>query len=327
MLITPRPGTNRDTLLKTLREVHQLAEDVHNAGHPPYIRLLEYLRWANKAARLLLTQISPADLDTLVLTRGHEMLVGGISDLSAVVANDPQRTGGVVGDLVDLELSERIAALNEAVEDLAQLLTRWDDHIRYVLPDSSFYIHHPRKVEDADFADLLGLSPSEPVCLLFPMAVIDELDALKESKNPRVRWRSGYTLAALERILSDSGRGTLRPVDMSTLPATGTFRAETTVEVLFDRPGHLRLPNADDEIIDRALSAHALTGRHGVTLLTYDTGQATRARTTGLHVLKLAGDQGTGDEADWSAEEPGPGTGIRAQRRARAAAAGQEGRE
>lgn len=327
MLITPRPGTGRDLILKNLREVHQSAEDVYNAAHPPYIRLLEYLRWANKAARLLRAQISSADMDTLVLTRGHAALVGGISDLSAVVANDPQRTGGVVGDLVDLELTERITALDDAVQDLAQLLTRWDDQIRYVLPDSSFYIHHPRKVEDADFADLLGLSPSEPVCLLFPMAVIDELDVLKESKNPRVRWRSGYTLAVLERILSDAGRGTLRPVDMSPLPQTGTFRAETMVEVLFDQPGRLRLPNADDEIIDRALGAHILAGRHGVMLLTYDTGQATRARTARVHVLKLAGDQGTGDEPDWAAEDSRPGSGGRAQRRARAAATGQEGRE
>lgn len=314
-------------ILKKLREVHQSAEDVYNAAHPPSIRLLEYLRWANKTVRLLRAQISSADMDALVLTRGHAALVSGISDLSAVVAHDPQRTGGVVGDLVDLELTERIAALDDAMQDLAQLLTRWSDGIRYVLPDSSFYIHHPQKVEDADFADLLGLSPSEPVCLLFPMAVIDELDALKGSKNPRTRWRSGYTLAVLEGILSNAGRGTLRPVDTSTLPETGTFRAEISAEILFDQPGHVRLPHADDEIIDRALGAHVLAGRHGVTLLTYDTGQATRARSTGLHVLKLAGDQGTGDEPDWAAVESRPGSGVRAQRRARAAAAGHEGRE
>ncbi|NUS10553.1 MAG: hypothetical protein HOY69_03945 [Streptomyces sp.] len=326
MLITPRPGADRNTVLKTLREVHQAVEDVYNAGHPPYIRLLEYLRWANKAARLLRAQISTADLDALVLTRGHAALLGGISDLSAMIASDIQRTGEVVGGLVDLELTERIAALEDAVADLAQLLTRWEDGIRYVLPDSSFYIHHPNKLQDADFTALLGLSPSEPVRVLFPMAVIDELDALKESKNPRTRWRSGYTLAVLERILSDAGRGTLRPVDASALPETGTFRAEIMVEVLFDQPGHVRLPHADDEIIDRALGAHVLAGRHGVTLLTYDTGQATRARTTGLHVLKLAGDQGTGDEPDWATEGSQPGSGVRAQRRARATAApgGQE---
>ncbi|MEU1036324.1 hypothetical protein ABZ402_48445 [Streptomyces mirabilis] len=57
---------------------------------------------------------------------------------------------------------------------------------------------------------------------------------------------------------------------------------------------------------------------------TYDTGQATRARTTGLPVRKLAGDQGTGTEPDWAAEESRPGTGVRAQRRAQATTAGRE---
>jgi hypothetical protein len=218
MLITLRPGADRNSVLKTLREVHQAVQDVYNAGHPPYIRLLEYLRWANKAARLLRTQISTADLDALVLTRGHAALLGGISDLSAMIANDVQRTGDVVGDLVDLELTERIATLDDAVQDLAQFLTRWDDRIRYVLPDSSFYIHHPGNLEEADFTELLGLSPSEPLCLLFPMAVIDELDTLKESKDRRVRWRSGFTLAVLERILSDAGRGTLHQVTPASCP-------------------------------------------------------------------------------------------------------------
>lgn len=182
-------------------------------------------------------------------------------------------------------------------------------------------------MEDTDFAEILGTSASRPVGLLFPMAVIDELDRLKESKDRRVRWRAGYTLAVLERILSSHGRGTLRPVDTSTLPETGTFRAETLVEVLFDQPGHVRLPNMDDEIIDRALGAHLLAGRHGVTLLTYDTGQAIRARTNGLHVRKLAGDQGTGTEPDWAAEESKPGTGTRAQRRARTTPAVPTGQE
>lgn len=324
MLITPRPGAHRDTILNTLRSVHQAAENVHSAGHPPYIRLLEYLRWTNEAVRLLRAQITAADLDALVLTRGYTALLGGISDLAAMIANDVQRTGGIVGDLVDLELAERISALDNAVQDLAQLLTRWDDEIRYVLPDSSFYIHLPQNMEDTDFADILGVSPSRPVCLLFPMAVIDELDRLKESKDRRVRWRAGYTLDVLERILNNHGRGTLRPVDISTLPETGTSRAETLVEVLLDQPGHVRLPNADDEVIDRALGAHLLAGSHGVTLLTYDPGQATRARTTGLPVRKLAGDQGTGTEPDWAAEESRPGTGVRAQRRAQAATAGRE---
>jgi hypothetical protein len=58
------------------------------------------------------------------------------------------------------------------------------------------------------------------------------------------------------------------------------------IELLFEQPGHVRLPNSDDEIIDRALSVEPLADRE-VTLLTYDTGQPTRARNAGLQVVKL----------------------------------------
>lgn len=47
------------------------------------------------------------------------------------------------------------------------------------------------------------------------------------------------------------------------------------------------LVQADDEIIDRALAAQGLTGTT-VTLLTFDTSQAARARNAGLDVNKLS---------------------------------------
>jgi hypothetical protein len=56
--------------------------------------------------------------------------------------------------------------------------------------------------------------------------------------------------------------------------------------MVFDSPGHVRLPITDDEIIDRALAIQPLAARD-ITLLTYDTGQSTRARNAGLHAIKL----------------------------------------
>ena len=55
----------------------------------------------------------------------------------------------------------------------------------------------------------------------------------------------------------------------------------------------MRLPIDDDEIIDRALAIETLADGK-VTLLTYDTGQFTRARNAGLQVVKL--NQEVGDE-------------------------------
>jgi hypothetical protein len=60
-----------------------------------------------------------------------------------------------------------------------------------------------------------------------------------------------------------------------------------TVEIVFDPPGRIRLPINDDELIDRILAIQPLTGLQ-IILLTYDTGQSTRARAAGLSVKMLA---------------------------------------
>ncbi|MGW7438228.1 PIN domain-containing protein [Streptomyces sp. NPDC054849] len=116
-----------------------------------------------------------------------------------------------------------------------------------------------------------------PVRVLFPMVVVDELDRLKESKDRQTRWRAGYTLAVLDKHLDDDAG------------------APHAVEVLLDPPGHTRLPLPDDENIDRALSARAIAAGP-VRLVTYDTGQAIRAKTADMPVLKLRTDAGTGEE-------------------------------
>src|SRR6185437_17047943 len=77
------------------------------------------------------------------------------------------------------------------------------------------------------------------------------------------------------------------------VPATEhTARGEVTLELLYDPPGHIRLAINDDEIIDRAVAIQPLANRD-VTLITYDTGQSTRARKAGLKAVKLT--KGIGD--------------------------------
>jgi hypothetical protein len=63
----------------------------------------------------------------------------------------------------------------------------------------------------------------------------------------------------------------------------------------YDPPRHERLPINDDEIIDRALAAQS-TASSPVTLLTYDTSQAARARHAGLAVNKFT--KPLGDETE-----------------------------
>jgi hypothetical protein len=62
-------------------------------------------------------------------------------------------------------------------------------------------------------------------------------------------------------------------------------RGKVVVELLFDPPGHTRLPIDDDEIIDRLAAVTPLTGK--ITFLTFDVGQSMRARKAGLNVILL----------------------------------------
>lgn len=80
--------------------------------------------------------------------------------------------------------------------------------------------------------------------------------------------------------------GLLRERDIVPNP-DGLTRSQIAIEIVFDPPGHTRLPINDDELVDRAVAIQALAGDQ-VTVLTYDTGQSTRARAAGLKAKKLA---------------------------------------
>ena len=131
-----------------------------------------------------------------------------------------------------------------------------------------------------------------PIRVLVPMVVVDELDGLKQSKDRHVRWRAGYTLAVLDRLFAKTtGPARLHAAGAFPPAPDGRMRGEAMMELVFDPPAHVRLPINDDEIVDRALAIEPLADRK-VTLLTYDTGQSTRARNAGLQVVKLSKDIG-----------------------------------
>lgn len=290
MLVTPLPGVDRGNVLQVLRSVHTDVSNLYTSGtQGAYPRLLEYLEWTSNAVRMLRGQIRGADIDRLVLTRRQAVLLDGVGRF------DSEEHQKLVNGLVSLELEERVQAFEAAIKEFAALTERWHHSRRLLVPDSSLFIQHKDKFGEADFAKLLSGGP-EPVHVLVPMAVVDELDSLKESKNKHARWRAGYSLAVLDRLLQEASPGILRPADMHE-GSDGPPRGAVTVEVLFDPPGHTRLPISDDEIIDRAVVAQAQAGTP-VTLVTYDTGQSTRARAAGLRVNKLRGDAGTGPEPE-----------------------------
>ncbi|MFJ1610790.1 PIN domain-containing protein [Streptomyces sp. NPDC088253] len=286
MLVTPLPGTHRENLLQNLRTLHTDAINLRGRGaDTAYQALLDYLNWSSTAVRLLRGQIRGTDIDRLILTRRHGVLLDGVGHLAG---SDQQL---LVNGLVSLELDERVDELEQAIRKYEEVSKRWDGERRLLVPDTTVFIKHPAKIEDTDFAALLGGGP-EPVHVLVPMQVIDELDRLKESKDKNTRWRAGYSLAVLDNRIRASGE--LRPANTAS-DTDDPPRGPVTVEVLFDPAGHVRLPDEDDEIIDRAVVAQSLAGKT-VTLVTYDTGQSMRAWSAELRVKKLRTDAGTGPE-------------------------------
>jgi len=79
MLVTPRPGVNRETLFKALQSVYTDAYNLRGGGgaaRNAYERLLAYLEWTSTAVRMLSNQVTNSDLDRLVLTERYRLLAG-----------------------------------------------------------------------------------------------------------------------------------------------------------------------------------------------------------------------------------------------------------
>lgn len=245
-------------------------------GGDPSTTARRYLSWANDSARRLRSQLSPGDVDRLVLTRRHWHLVG----LSGVAQSH-------LGDLVSTELDDRVVDFDRILADLDQERARWWRDGVYVVADTSCFIEHPVKIDCWDLADTLD-TWSRTTRLIMPILVIDQLDGLKQSKDRRTRWRARHTLHVIDKVLQNPREGAeLRKPHLEQVASNAAVpRGHVTVEIVFDPPDHVRLPVDDDEIIDRALAIQTTIGRP-IRFLTYDTGQSTRARAVGLDVMKL----------------------------------------
>jgi hypothetical protein len=255
VLIRPLPGTSAGVILDRLREVCTATENLNSAQYRGPIERRElYLDWANKAVSALWNLVSPADLSRLVMTPAF----WHIQSAAAPLANGTTLT-------IDNEILARKTELEQLHNDLAGQVTFWTG-VPIAVPDSTMFCRHDR-LEDWDLAPLLGITNDRPTHIVIPMVVIDELDRLKESGNQHTRWRARYSLAVLDRVLPD-------PTQFGILRDAGF------------EPGRVRLPGDDDEIIDQAHAVNCLSDRP-ITILTYDTGQSTRARARGLNCRKL----------------------------------------
>lgn len=275
MFVEPLAGVDLDRLRQALWEIETRIGNVRATTGTPVDVYNAYIGWVHDTVRQLSSLVPSDDLGRLVLTPRYWALQAQPTTAEL----QPMR------QLLSAEIDERARVLRDAVESVDAEKQRWQHPGALVMPDTSFYVTHAEKIEDADVAAVVELR-EEPIRILVPILVIDELDNLKRHTDRHVRWRAGYTLAVFDRVLRTSTAPSLLREQ-----TTEASRGQITIEVLFEPPGHERLPIADDEIVSRALTAEARAGRH-VRVVTYDTGQSTRARHAGLAVFKLSTDPG-----------------------------------
>jgi hypothetical protein len=305
-LIAPLPGVSRTHLRASLHQLWTEASNIRGGTYGSgFEQLARYLNWASSAVRTLANQIKPADIDRLILTRGYERLLTLAAPSSAVGSH----TVSVMNEMLNLELSQRVDDLEAARDSLSDAISRWSDSALFIMPDTSVYIEHEKKLADLDFAELVADQrfPDSRLVVLVPIVVIDELDRLKDrSSNSHVKWRAGHALGFIYEKLRDADHPALiQP------PEPQKWRGPVVMELILDPPGYVRLPTDDDEIVDRAQSIGALTESR-VTLITFDTGQSLRARNADLRVVKLTKPQSEEDD-------PGPPSRRQVRRERKAA--------
>jgi PIN domain len=243
VLITPRPGVNLDSLIQNLQSIRSEASNLlSGSGTTAQVYVLDYLDWAGQAARRLGGQISAGDLASLVLNRRYEMLASSFG----TIGNPLREAQRVVRDLVRLEVGDRIKYFDDAIKTLQSYKDRWNNVGDLLVLDTNFYCVHPTELKDTDLAQLTApMTPGWAMHVLVPMLVVDELDRLKKDNQGRSRARTTLRMLnqVFARVSADQSMGLLRAAGDAARPDQTIGLGPITMELLFDPPGHTRLPD------------------------------------------------------------------------------------
>ncbi|MET8129318.1 PIN domain-containing protein [Streptomyces sp. NPDC005065] len=174
--------------------------------------------------------------------------------------------------LLNAELQELRTYFMELANTLRETQERYKHHqVRTVVLDTNDLLHHMR-YDKIPWHTVFG----KGTVVVIPHVVVDEIDKKSYAASDSVRKRARGVFALLEETLSaieDEGRAVM----------TGG----TVVEVLLDEPGHVRLPNNDDEIVARACYLQQAIAPTPVTVVTGDNGMRARALAWGLKARRL----------------------------------------
>ncbi|MFI9574595.1 PIN domain-containing protein [Microbispora rosea] len=270
------PGADYADVLETLERVRFGAMNTRSNRAPNIDFYIAYMTWAHDSVRILRYKLHAREINRLVATPRYVALLAS-----------PFPAARSTTDLIELELVERIEEIKDECAQLRRLRERWNGIEQFVVPETSMIMNYSWTLDYWDLAPLLDVG-SDGIHLVIPLAVIDELDNLKDRGPDQARTRARASLRTIANALKDPRDiGTLREAGFTPYDKTDTNpRGAITLEVMFDNPGHTRLPRMDDEIVDRAMAVQDLAARP-VIFMTDDTGQSMRASRAGLEVVMM----------------------------------------
>jgi hypothetical protein len=150
---------------------------------------------------------------------------------------------------VQRETNVWIARFEEMISGLQALKAFTARPGQIVVPDTSAFIEG-MYFDQFSWHSLEGVAQGEPVRLIIPVLVIEELDAKKRDRNGRVSGRARSVLRQLWELHGGD------PTQPAALPGRAT-----TAEVFLDDAWHVRRPVNDDEVVERAVTIREITGR------------------------------------------------------------------
>jgi hypothetical protein len=266
--VSPLDGLPINELIKTFR---QLKVDLNNASGGNAQALERYQRWANLAARTLSFYVAPEDVERLILTRRHWVLV----ELQANMQNN-----WLISDLLDAEREDRGRLFEAEIKALEEIQKAWTDRdSKVIAADSNVYIHHEEYFYDIDWR---ALADYDEVRLLIPMQVVRELDRQKRAgRNVPVSKTNPELVSTRARHTNKRIRDVFE--DVSSIVG---LQPGVTAELLLDPVGHIGISDGDTEIIDRVRTAKQLLNR-SVAIVTGDGNMQLGAKVAGLDVITV----------------------------------------
>lgn len=174
--------------------------------------------------------------------------------------------------LIHGEIQELRTYFMELTNDLFAMQERHKNHrVRTLVLDTNDLLHWSR------YDTIPWEKAYRPgTVVVIPHVVVDEIDKKSYTVNGNVRKRARAVFSLLEET-------------MTAIETTGEYRTPggTVIEILRDEPGHVRLPNNDDEIVARASYLQQAIAPTPVTVITGDNGMRARALAWGLKAGKL----------------------------------------